>query len=265
MNWRLNSNHWKTACVIFLMIATFAGLPATYANDLDRARETSAARHTELALNHQKLGRLQHALREWQIVDALTTGDTARQQIAELQLIIKARSASLLLKADDALKAGEEKQAKRISLAVLALDPDNAAARNNVRLIESGRSLVELSVNTERELAKKEPRTHAISSKVDVRSLPVVRRKSTDTGTTTETNSNSTTLKLVTTEQTEPKNRSDVERTHRQTLAERHFRRGVELFLNNRSEAIAEFDRTLALNPGHMLARRYRSTALKLQ
>jgi len=166
----------------------------------------------------------------------------------ELELVIKARSAGLLLEAEQALKAGEEKLAKRISLAVLALNPENTVARNTVRLIESGQKLVELSDDADKKLATGTQNNTANSAAgsddnaaVPVNAISIVQQKPA------------------------MKNNVSDKMTHRQTLAERHFRQGLELFLSDRSAAIAEFTRSLKLNPDHALARRYRSTALKLQ
>jgi len=239
---------WRVVAPLVLALFVSTTLSSVRADDFDQIRKSSAQRHTELALAYRKAAKLQLALREWRIVDALTNGREARQQILELELVIKARSAGLLLEAEQALKAGEEKLAKRYSLAVLALDPENTVARNTVRLIESGQKLVDLSVDADRKIATEHQKDTATSAVVsdDNRAVPV------------------NAISIVQQKPAVETNASD-KMTHRQTLAERHFRQGLELFLSDRSAAIAEFTRSLKLNPDHALARRYRSTALRLQ
>lgn len=243
----------KLKVSLFVVLLCTAG--RLWASDIDVARANAIERHTALASQYQQSNQLAKALQEWRIVNAIDpqSGDV-KKRIRNLKADIRATVKILLKHANAAFEDGDEFHAKRIYLAVLALDPEDGVARDSVVLIEGGERLAKLTEKTE---IQPSPDPQKSSQPVQIESISVIRSNKSSTDKTSNASvsgpdnaaGDSTTTTL----------------TPAQTLAERHFRQGVELFLSDRPAAIAEFERVLELNPDHVLARRYRSTALKLQ
>jgi len=98
--------------------------------------------HRERARTLERDGQLRAALLEWKVVRTLQPENAeARAEQARLETRIQHRAAERLAEARAALARGAHLQARRKLLAVLALEPDNAAAaallRDGVRDVES--------------------------------------------------------------------------------------------------------------------------------
>ncbi len=234
---------------VWVVLAMLCACQGSWANDIQRARAEAIERHSALAISYQQSNELARALREWRIVNAIDPASSeVKKRIKKLESDIRKTSRILLKHANAAFDDGDEYHAKRIYLAILALEPQNEVARNAVQLIEGGEKLADLSDKTATPIAS----SPGDAEPVQIESISIIRRKGED-----DPNASSRT--------NESEQSGTATMTPSQTLAERHFRQGVELFLHDRPAAIAEFERVLELNPDHVLARRYRSTALKLQ
>src|SRR5213083_279060 len=106
--------------------ATVAGTPSSYG--------PLVARHREKALKLERSGDLRRALDEWQIALTLEPHNAAaREGQARLEARLQRALASRLRQGQEALRRGEQLEARRNFLAALALDPGNKVAFETLR------------------------------------------------------------------------------------------------------------------------------------
>ena len=106
--------------------ATVAGTPSSYG--------PLVARHREKALKLERSGDLRRALDEWQIALTLEPHNAAaREGQARLEARLQRALASRLRQGLEALRRGEQLEARRNFLAALALDPGNKVAFETLR------------------------------------------------------------------------------------------------------------------------------------
>lgn len=235
------------------------------ADDIESARTRALDRHTELAMQHQRDEQLAAALRQWRIVDAIDKSNSAAsRQIRALKSQIRSKTKRLLAEAGSAMENADRKRAKRLYLAVLAIDANNQFARDSVLLLESGEKIIALTKNSEprsfKPISAKPTVSIEPSPPVPVETISITRKKP-----TVVPESEVETRESDESSSVNPDTSSSESMTEAENLAERHFQQGMALFLSDRAAAIIQFERSLSLNPDHVLARRYRSTALKLQ
>ncbi len=133
-------------CLGLLLLAACAEVPPQPASARRvSAHETELAKaiatHRELALRYRQTGELADAAAQWQILLALAPQDEAfRRELAETRAAIGHRSQEHLAAGHAALKSGDADRAAESMLKVLALDPDNAEAREALRDIEKRRA-----------------------------------------------------------------------------------------------------------------------------
>src|SRR5436309_11278887 len=106
--------------------ATVAGTPSSYG--------PLVARHREKALKTERRGDLRRELDEWQIALTLEPHNAAaREGQARLEARLQRALASRLRQGQEALRRGEQLEARRNFLAALALDPGNKVAFETLR------------------------------------------------------------------------------------------------------------------------------------
>jgi tetratricopeptide (TPR) repeat protein len=251
---------------------------------LPQSKTIKGYRATRIAIEHHKVsarefeirGELGHALKEWGILAALTPGsrETA-QKIHALKKAIAVRVNSLIETAEIERRKGHDRQATVHLLKALVLDPTNDHTKTLLKQMEMQRVLVALSKPLKSRLITDVPlppdvyevsteRPESINSMTSERYQVNLQRalQYRSRGKFEEA------LRQLLEIQKRSQGSADIIGKYIQetkaALADRSYKKGVQLFRIDLEESIKAFQQALIYDPGHEKAKLYLSIALKL-